>query len=60
VLSVDYRLTQRFEARRRRHELLRRAEAMRSDPRLEIRELGDRWLEVLERAHAQLERISSR
>jgi len=29
----------------------------RSDPRLEIRRLGDRCLEVLERAHMQLERM---
>jgi hypothetical protein len=57
-LSVDYRLRQRFEARRRHQQLLQRAEAMRSDPRLEIRRLGERWLEVLERAHAQLERMS--
>jgi hypothetical protein len=56
-VSVDYRLRQRFETRRRHHELLQRAEAMRSDPRREIRELGDRWLEVLQRAHRQLERM---
>jgi hypothetical protein len=58
VLTVDYRLRHRFEARRRRHEPIQRAEAMRTDPRLEIRQLGDRWLEVLERAHTQLERIN--
>jgi hypothetical protein len=58
LLSVDNRLRHRFEARRRHYRLLERAEAMRSDPRCEIRQLGARWHEVLVRAHRQLERMS--
>jgi hypothetical protein len=56
-VSVDYRLRHGFEARRRHHQLLRRAEAMRADPRHEIRQLGERWHEVLVRAHRQLEHV---
>jgi hypothetical protein len=58
LLSVDHRLRHRFATRRRHHELLARAEAMRSDPRCEIRQLGERWLEVLLRVQRQLERMS--
>jgi hypothetical protein len=58
-MSVDYRLLDRFQDSRRRHEAARQAlpEHWRRDPRPEVQAINDLWVSVVARARAHEERL---
>ena len=59
-MSIDYRLLDRFETSRKRHEAARLAlpERWRADPRPEAQTINDHWVRVMVRACEHRDRIS--
>jgi len=60
-MSVDYRLLDRFEASRQRHEAARRAlpERWRTDPRPEAQTMNEHWVRVMVQACDDHDRLTA-
>ena len=59
-MSIDYRLLERFEASRKRHETARLLlpERWRSDPRPEAQTINEHWVRVMVQACEHRDRVS--
>ena len=61
-MSIDYRLLDRFETSRQRHEAARRAlpERWRTDPRPEAQTMNEHWVCVMVQACEDQDRLTAR
>ena len=59
-MSIDYRLLDRFETSRKRHEAARLAlpDAWRADPRPEAQMINEHWVRVMVQASEHQDRIN--